>query len=291
MADHKSTPREIEREVEQERAALQGTVEELFNRFTFEDVWNRVGAYMRDNRGDFGHSFGRMVKEKPLAVALTAVGVGWLLFGPSQAPRESEPGRRRPADGFGRDDHARRRAKLEDADFSDRRATGPSGPRAAPDPWEAPSRSPSPVAPQSPPRSPQTGGTRSPASPAGDSAMPAGTTGGTGATVTAASTAASRPMSEETAATPSPFGKEVPRTASSGGSATGPEASAISSPVSGTSIPSPGGVTSEKTGEASQPAAGPRAGGPTPVSDETDGSKDDSVTGAGSATKPNTPSP
>ena len=249
MADHKSTPREIEREVEQERAELQGTVEELFNRFTFEDVWNRVGAYMRDNRGDFGHSFGRMVKEKPLAVALTAVGVGWLLFGPSQAPRESEPDRRRPADGFGRDDHARRRAELEDADFSDQRAAGPSGPRAAPDSWEAPSRSPSPVAPQSP----QTGGIRSPASPAAGSAMPAG---GTGATDTAASAAASKPVSEETSATPRPPAKDTPRTS-----------------------------------EASQPAAGSQTGGPSPVPGDTDRSKEESVAGAGSATKPKKPSP
>jgi hypothetical protein len=181
MADHKPTPREIEREVEQERAELKGTVEELFNRFTFEDVWTRVGAYMRDNRGDFGHSFGRMVKEKPLAVALTAVGVSWLLFGPSQAVRESEPERRRPNGRFDRDDHARTRAKLEDADFSDGRATGPSGSRANSDPWEAPSRSASPVSPQSP-----TGGAGSSASPAAGSVAPAGTAGGTGAAFTAA---------------------------------------------------------------------------------------------------------
>jgi hypothetical protein len=141
VGDQNRTSRQIEREVEQERAELQGTLEELFNRFTFEEAWNRVGAYMRDNRGEFGQSFGRVVKEKPLAVALTAVGVGWLLFGPSQqAARPSESDRRTRSHRYRRDDHEKTREMLEEAEFADRSARGPAGADAQPDPWEAPSR-------------------------------------------------------------------------------------------------------------------------------------------------------
>lgn len=144
MAEQRRSSREIEREVEHQRAELRDTVEELFNRFTFDEAWIRLGAYMRDNRRDFGHSLERVVKEKPLAVALTAVGVGWLLFGPPQRrpPRAAAFDRRTSPLRDGRDDHARTREMLEDADFMDRSARGPSAPDATPDPWEAPSRTP-----------------------------------------------------------------------------------------------------------------------------------------------------
>jgi hypothetical protein len=142
MADRRRSSREIEREVEHERAELRGTVEELFSRFTFEDAWNRVGAYMRDNRGTLGHTFERAVREKPLAVALTAVGVGWLLFGPAQQAKGARTRSRAARPGYGAGDRARMLARLEEADFADPSARGPSAPDAQPDPWEAPSRTP-----------------------------------------------------------------------------------------------------------------------------------------------------
>jgi hypothetical protein len=141
VADHRRTPRDIEREVEVERAELRETIEELISRFTFEEVWTRAGAYLRDNRGELGHSLGRAVKEKPLAVALTVVGIGWLLFGPSQQPAHSADGDRRTR--LKRDvqnDHAKTRARLEQADFAAPSARGPAGADATADPWEAPTR-------------------------------------------------------------------------------------------------------------------------------------------------------
>ena len=142
MADRRRSPREIEREVERERAELRETVEELLGRFTFEDAWNRAGAYMRDNRGTLGHSLERAVREKPLAVVLTAVGIGWLLFGPAQQAPGARTRSRAARPGYGAGDRARMRARLEEADFADRSARGPSAPDAQPDPWEAPSRTP-----------------------------------------------------------------------------------------------------------------------------------------------------
>ena len=83
MADDNRSSREIERELEQERAELRGTIDQLLGRLTFEDAWEQTGRYLRENRSEYGHTLGRMVKEKPIALALTAVGIGWLLFGPA----------------------------------------------------------------------------------------------------------------------------------------------------------------------------------------------------------------
>jgi hypothetical protein len=51
MADQ--SMREIERDIEHERAELRGTLDEIADRLTFEDMWNRAGSYLRSN-GDFG---------------------------------------------------------------------------------------------------------------------------------------------------------------------------------------------------------------------------------------------
>ncbi|MBM9593248.1 hypothetical protein [Roseitranquillus sediminis] len=100
MATERSS-RDIERELEEERAALQNTLDEILNRLTFEEAWNRAGQYMRSNGGDFGQTLGRAIREKPIAVALIGIGVAWLAFGPSQA-RPYAPATRRlpPPDGY-----------------------------------------------------------------------------------------------------------------------------------------------------------------------------------------------
>ena len=92
MAAESRSPRDIEREIERERAELRDTIDQIWNRMTFEDAWNRAGTYMRSNSGEFQHTVARLAKDKPVAVALTAVGVAWLLFGPSTRPAP----RRRP---------------------------------------------------------------------------------------------------------------------------------------------------------------------------------------------------
>lgn len=90
MASDQRSPREIERDIERERHDLRRNVDEVMNRLTFEDAWNRAGRYMRENRSDLGGSFMTVAREKPAAVGLVAIGVAWLMFGPAQttAPRD-----------------------------------------------------------------------------------------------------------------------------------------------------------------------------------------------------------
>lgn len=160
MADKSS--REIERELEQERAALRGTVDEFFNRMTLEGAWNRVGMYMRDNREEFGQTLGRVIKEKPIPVGLVAIGMAWIMFGPSSATRRpAQEERFRRADAQA---DAETRARLAAGDFDDTGAQGPTGSDARTDPWTAPMRTP--AAATSAPRETGTGrleGTPSPA--------------------------------------------------------------------------------------------------------------------------------
>ncbi len=101
MANDTRSSRDIERDIEQERAELRGTIDELLGRLTFEDAWERLGAYLRENRTEYGYTLRRMIQEKPIPLMLTAVGVGWLLFdrtvSHAQGPGRDDDRRRSPA--------------------------------------------------------------------------------------------------------------------------------------------------------------------------------------------------
>lgn len=139
MADKSS--REIERDLEHQRDELRHTIDEALNRMTLEGAWNYAGKYLRDNRSAYGQTLGSVIKEKPLAVGLVAVGMAWIMFGPSNVARQAAR-----EDRYGRNDwrdDAETRRRLEAGDFDDTTARGPTGRDARPDPWAAPSRTPS----------------------------------------------------------------------------------------------------------------------------------------------------
>ncbi len=82
------TPDEIERDIAHERAALSETLDDLQSRLSLEGVVQQAGDYLRGNGGDIGQSVARSVKENPIALALTGIGLAWLIFG--TGPRASE---------------------------------------------------------------------------------------------------------------------------------------------------------------------------------------------------------
>lgn len=183
MADRSS--REIERELEQKRAELRSTIDEALDRMTLEGAWTYAGQYLRDNRRAYGQTLGSVIKEKPLAVGLVAIGMAWIMFGPSTADRGfSREEDYRRAD---RQDDAKTRARLEAGDFDDTSARGPTGPDARPDPWAAPSHTPSPAPARPEAGTAAVGGTSSPATstpttPGGTSSSSIGTPSGSSAT-------------------------------------------------------------------------------------------------------------
>lgn len=85
------TPDQIEREIERERAELASTVDAIQDRFSPEAIIRGIADGFRDHGGDLGHAVSRSVKQNPLALAVTGVGLAWLMFGRSydDEPRRS----------------------------------------------------------------------------------------------------------------------------------------------------------------------------------------------------------
>ncbi len=83
MPDDYRTPNEIERDIEREREELAQTVGELQDRFTPEAIMRDVARGFSEHGGDISRSISRSVKENPLALTLTGVGLAWMIFGKS----------------------------------------------------------------------------------------------------------------------------------------------------------------------------------------------------------------
>ena len=96
MPHEAQRPAEIERDLARERDQLAETLEDLRDRLSFEGAWKRAGRHLRENGSNYGQTFGNMVREKPLAIALTTIGLAWLIFGPATGTSaHRNPDRRR----------------------------------------------------------------------------------------------------------------------------------------------------------------------------------------------------
>ncbi|QYX58284.1 DUF3618 domain-containing protein [Roseovarius sp. SCSIO 43702] len=72
---------EIEREIEREREGLRDSIDGLQDRLSFNGIVRQVGDQVREHGGDVGRSIARSVRENPLALTLTGVGLAWLILG------------------------------------------------------------------------------------------------------------------------------------------------------------------------------------------------------------------
>jgi hypothetical protein len=77
------SPEEIERDIERKRAALAGTVDALQDRVSPERLVNEVVRSVREHGGDVGTAIAQSVKQNPVGLALTGIGLAWLIFGRS----------------------------------------------------------------------------------------------------------------------------------------------------------------------------------------------------------------
>lgn len=109
------TPDEIERELEQNREGLRDTLGALQNSFSAESVFRSITTDLGRHGDAWGRSAMDAARGNPLALALTGIGLGWLMFGsgPSadridRAAREAgDFGHRRWSRHEGRDDETR----------------------------------------------------------------------------------------------------------------------------------------------------------------------------------------
>lgn len=89
MSDETRSPSEIERDLQREREDLQRTLDAISSKLSFDGAWNFLGRQLRTNKGSYSRDVTKLMAEKPFAVALTAIGVSWLFFGPSSVPRRN----------------------------------------------------------------------------------------------------------------------------------------------------------------------------------------------------------
>ena len=80
MADDR-TPAEIEREIEVERAELSRTLDTLTEKFSMDGIVRQVSDQVSEHGGELTANLMRTAKETPAAVILTAIGVGWMIYG------------------------------------------------------------------------------------------------------------------------------------------------------------------------------------------------------------------
>ena len=83
MPNDTRTPDQIERDIERERSDLASTVDALQDKFSPEAVISEIANGVRRHGGEFGDAVGRSAKQNPLALAVTGVGLAWLIFGRS----------------------------------------------------------------------------------------------------------------------------------------------------------------------------------------------------------------
>ena len=81
MTSDTKSPEEIEREIERERAGLKDSIDGLQDRFSFDGVVQQIGDQFREHGGDFGRSVAQSARDNPVALALTGVGLAWMMFG------------------------------------------------------------------------------------------------------------------------------------------------------------------------------------------------------------------
>lgn len=103
MANDHRTPNEIEREIERDRADLVRTINTLQDRFSPETLVAEAVRTARTHGGDLGHAVSESAKQNPVGLAITGIGLAWMIFGRSYADRPAtsrapaEPAfRRRP---------------------------------------------------------------------------------------------------------------------------------------------------------------------------------------------------
>lgn len=93
-AEHR-TPEEIERDIERDRARMTDHMRSLQDQFSLDGAIRSVSNQLRQHGGDLGESVSRTVRDNPAALALTGIGLAWLIFGGGNSSKDKyEYGRR-----------------------------------------------------------------------------------------------------------------------------------------------------------------------------------------------------
>ncbi len=84
MTNETRSPKEIEREIEEQRSDLTSNLEDLQDKFSIDTLVRQIGDQFREHGGDMGRSISSQVKANPIPLALTGIGLAWMMFGNAQ---------------------------------------------------------------------------------------------------------------------------------------------------------------------------------------------------------------
>jgi ElaB/YqjD/DUF883 family membrane-anchored ribosome-binding protein len=94
-------PEAIARAIDQTRDEVDETLDALQAKLSPGQMLDQAVAFVRDNGGEFANNLGRSVRDNPLPVLLTGVGLLWLMSGPR--PSRPSPAQRRGSVGSSMD--------------------------------------------------------------------------------------------------------------------------------------------------------------------------------------------
>lgn len=86
MTNEKDAPERIEREIEQDRDALRRTLDDLQDELSLDGFARRLTDKLRQNGSEWANTASDAARSNPVALALTGVGLAWLIFGRGYDP-------------------------------------------------------------------------------------------------------------------------------------------------------------------------------------------------------------
>ncbi len=90
MDNDTKSAREIERDIENDRANLARTLDQLSHKLSLDGLMGDVGNSVKRNSGEIGRAVTQAVKDNPLALALTTAGIAWLFSGQTVRQKAAE---------------------------------------------------------------------------------------------------------------------------------------------------------------------------------------------------------
>jgi len=97
-------PEEVERRIADDRAQIDDTISALQDRLSPGELLDQALQYVKSGGGETAGNLGRTVRENPMPLILTAVGLAWLMSSTSSTSRRAE---HRDVAGYSTDDHRR----------------------------------------------------------------------------------------------------------------------------------------------------------------------------------------
>ncbi|QAX28779.1 DUF3618 domain-containing protein [Leisingera sp. NJS204] len=86
MTNDNRSPKGIEREIEEQRSDLTSNLEDLQDKFSIDTAVRQISEQFREHGGDMGRSISDQVNANAIPLALTGIGLAWMMFGSQQRP-------------------------------------------------------------------------------------------------------------------------------------------------------------------------------------------------------------